>query len=167
MVNCQQIRALLRQEIALKGEGVAVVYLHGCGNMYKDKEDSDFRRDFTNKNPDGSLPPSSYVLTFRRIEDIPKSQEALENAFFAAKAKETKEAAKPKNINKIPTLTVTDDDLLPAELEEKKAREAEAATAAKKNRGGRPTNAAKAAATGVQLGGEDNTITGPEGGVKI
>lgn len=167
MVNCQQVRALLRQEIALKGEGVAVVFLHGCGNMFKDKENSDFRKDFTNKNPDGSLPPSAYVLTFRQIEHIPKSQEALENAFFAAKAKEVKEAAKPKNITLIPTLTVTDNDLLPHELEAKQLAEAEA-KAKGKNKGGRPSNASKvqAAATSVPAG-EDNGIGGPENGVKI
>lgn len=164
MVNLQQTRALLRQEIAEKGEGTAIVYLHGCGNMFKDKQDSDFRRDFTNRMPDGSLPPSAYVLTFRYLTDIPKSLEALENAFFSAKAKETKEAAKPKNITKIPILHVTDDDLLPEELEAKKLAET-AAKGSEKNKGGRPP---KNRTAPVAAGGDGpDDIGGPENGVKI
>lgn len=169
-VNLQQTRALLRAKIAQHGEGHsdAVVYLHGCGNLYFSKEDSDFRKDFTNKNPDGSEPASSYRLIFRHLEDIPKSQDALENAFFSAKAKEVKAAAQPKQISKIPTLTVTDDDLLPEELAEKKAQEAAAAKG--KNKGGRPSNASKTAAatTGSAAGaGDDADISGPEGGKVI
>lgn len=86
-------------------------WLHGCGNIYATKEDSDFRKEFTNPNPDKTPPASAYVLHLTRVSQVPGTPEEAEEALLKSKAQEARESQRQKSISKVRTLSVTEDDI--------------------------------------------------------
>lgn len=101
-VNIRQARATVRTH--------GHVYLHGCGNMYVEEIDSKFRKEFTNVNKDSTPHPSTYVVKFTDVKQIPGNIEDLEELFLRTKNQELKEAAKPKSTTSVKTVKVEDSD---------------------------------------------------------
>lgn len=64
-------------------------YFHGDGNLYSKKEDSDFRKDFSN-DANG---PHSYRVLFVRGDIIPESLEQLDQLLLASKTREMAQTA--------------------------------------------------------------------------
>jgi hypothetical protein len=109
--NIKQIRAV----IATYGQ----CYFHGCGNFYDKKEDSDFRKDFTNPGHNNTTPASAYRVHFTSKNQVPDNVEDLNALLQKSFAKEQVEASKPKSVSSIKTISVDDDnDATPASLRE-------------------------------------------------
>jgi hypothetical protein len=81
-------------------------YFHGCGNFYDKKEDSDFRKDFTNPGHNNTTPASAYRVHFRSKSEVPKTVEDLNALLQNSFAKEQVEASKPKSVAAIKTISV-------------------------------------------------------------
>ena len=87
------------------------VYFHGDGNIYHKKEDSDFRKDFSN-DPTGS---HTYRVKFGKGgKQVPSSLEELNKMLLAAKSEEAVESAKPKESSSVATFDVEIPDEKPA-----------------------------------------------------
>lgn len=99
--------ALTRATIKTYGEA----WLHGCGNVYATAEDSDFRKNFTNPNPDRTAPPSAYAVHFNDVNQVPATPEQAEEMLIKAKAAENREAQRQKTTSKVRTVSVSADDL--------------------------------------------------------
>lgn len=74
--NIPQIEATL--------DAFGTCYFHGDGNMYSEKEASDFRKDFSNpKNEE-----CTYRIKFERGQQVPQTVEALNEALLKARNSE-------------------------------------------------------------------------------
>ena len=62
-------------------EMYGIAYVHGCGNFYTRKEDSDTRKDNTNAEQE----EATYRIIFNNVSQIPSTVEAFKQAFFTAK----------------------------------------------------------------------------------
>lgn len=58
-----------------------IAYVHGCGNIYNSKENSDTRRDFTNAEQE----EATYRVVLTSIPQVPETVESFKAALFAAK----------------------------------------------------------------------------------
>lgn len=92
--NLAQIRAIV--------EAYGSCTIHGCGNMYVDKESSDLRVDFSNPGSD----EATYRVTFKKGDKIPDTIEELERMLFEAKNKETRESREIKETTNVKTIVV-------------------------------------------------------------
>lgn len=145
--NLEFARALLSES------DVAAIHIHGDGNVYSDKESSDFRKNFSNPGPSGgSVPASKYRVTFKNPALIPETVAEMETLFYEQKNKEdaaehkeqTTTAAKVKTFS-MPKKAVTaaaaggvksqaelDEEQLAAEIEAEDKKKAAAAGGATK-----------------------------------
>jgi hypothetical protein len=106
-------------------------YFHGCGNLYDNKQDSDFRKDFTNPGHNNTTPASAYRVHFTDANQVPKTTEELNALLQKSFAKEQVEASKPKSISNIKTVSVT--PIKESEVAKTQAELDEEEKAAKKN----------------------------------
>lgn len=105
------VKALLRERDFQGNFKNKEVYLHGNGQVYLNKEASDFRKKF-------GMPDSyeDYVLTFSRESVIPDNLDDLKNLFLNTKSKENYMNAQPVFERQFDSL-----NLLDFEEEEKEA----------------------------------------------
>ena len=106
-------------------------YFHGCGNMYDNKVDSDFRKDFSNPGHNNTAPASAYRVHFTDKSEVPDTVEKLNALLQGSFAKEQVEASKPKSVANIKTVTVT--PVKESEVAKSQAELDEEEKAAKKN----------------------------------
>jgi hypothetical protein len=78
------------------------IYFHGDGNIYHQKEDSDFAKDFSNNSDDAK----TYRVCFTKGDDIPDTVEELNKMLMKAKAKDIVESQQPKEATSVPTFSV-------------------------------------------------------------
>ena len=78
------------------------IWFHGDGNIYHKKEDSDFRKEFSNDR-DGA---QTYRINFKKGDSIPSTTEELNKLLLQSKTKEVAEAARPKEVAGISTFKV-------------------------------------------------------------
>ena len=89
------------------------IWFHGDGNIYHKKEDSDFRKDFSN----GSDSPATYRKHFKKGDTLPTNVEDLTKVLLNSKTQEVIEASKPKEVSGIATFNVS----IPSGVQEAKA----------------------------------------------
>lgn len=79
-------------------------YLHGDGNIFDNKEASDFRMNFSNP----SNQPAQHRVILKTLSQIPADLEELEKAFYAQKQKENSAAKKAETVgaSKVKTLSL-------------------------------------------------------------
>lgn len=92
--NIPQIEAIL--------ESFGICYFHGDGNMYADKEASDFRKDFSNPKSD----ETAYRVIFKLGQKIPQTVEDLNKALLEARNGEIMAGMAPTNNSGQKTVTV-------------------------------------------------------------
>lgn len=110
--NIPQIKAVIKKY----GE----CWFHGCGNIYIDKQASDFRQNFTNPNSEESI----YRIHFTNISQVPTDTEQLNKLLMSSRNKEMIEAKMNKVSHSVSTIEVEEE----AEIEgpqEKTAEELE------------------------------------------
>jgi hypothetical protein len=72
-------------------EDFGIAYLHGDGNIFVDKESSDYRKNWSSPSSKGS----EYVLVFKKGDLLPASTEELMQAFYKEKETEQRRAFEP------------------------------------------------------------------------
>lgn len=92
--NIPQIEAIL--------EAFGTCYFHGDGNMYADKEASDFRKEFSNPKSD----ETAYRIVFKKGDKVPQTVEELNKALLDAFNRELMEGMAPTNHSGQKTITV-------------------------------------------------------------
>jgi hypothetical protein len=108
-------------------------YFHGCGNMYDNKVDSDFRKDFSNPGHNNTAPASAYRVHFTDKSEVPDTVEKLNALLQGSFAKEQVEASKPKSVANVKTISVKPVAKSQVELDEEELQrqiDAEATTKA-------------------------------------
>ena len=104
-------------------------YIHGDGNLYTTKEESDFRKDFSNPDSD----ESTYRVKFEKGDTIPATIDELETLLLNSKQKERMEEKQVKSYSAVKSIVVPVDK---TSNEEVVIPETPAETEVKK--GGRP-----------------------------
>lgn len=79
------------------------IWFHGDGNIYHKKEDSDFRKDFSN-DPVGH---HTYRLHIKKGDKIPATVEEMNKALLSAKSKEVAESSISKEVSGIATFSAS------------------------------------------------------------
>lgn len=84
-VNLKQVKG------AIKTPGFAAdgIWLHGCGNFYTSKKESDDRATFHNDHPQNK--GAKYRLHLKTIEDVPSTLKDLEDKLLKSQQKEEQE----------------------------------------------------------------------------
>ena len=72
-------------------------YIHGDGNLYTTKEESDFRKDFSNPDSD----ESTYRVKFEKGDTIPATIDELETLLLNSKQKERMEEKQVKSYSAV------------------------------------------------------------------
>lgn len=92
--NIAQIRACV--------EAYGVCFFHGCGNMYADEKESDFRKNFTNPKSD----ESSYRIKFMSVDQVPETLDELNTMLLGERNKEIMGERASQETAGVKTLTV-------------------------------------------------------------
>jgi hypothetical protein len=92
--NIPQIKAVINE--------YGQCWFHGCGNIYVDKKESDFRKEFTNPNSEESV----YRIHFTSISQVPSTVEDLDKLLLASRNKEMIEEKRPKSVTGVKTISV-------------------------------------------------------------
>jgi hypothetical protein len=95
--NLPQIKAVVKK--------FGVCYIHGDGNLYTGKEESDFRKDFSNPNSE----EATYRVKFENINDVPETIEDLQALMMKAKNQETLDERRVEEISSVKTISVEPD----------------------------------------------------------
>lgn len=77
-------------------------YVHGCGNLYADAENSDNRKNYA--NPDHE--EATYRIKFTNTNEVPSSIDELEKKLLAAKNAEIMQERTIKEVSGIRTIKV-------------------------------------------------------------
>jgi len=83
------------QEIKAVTESYGEVYIHGSGNKYLTKEESDIHKKLSSPETQ----EAEYVAYFKKGDKLPESVEELTQIMFAAKQREDVDAVTPKEIS--------------------------------------------------------------------
>jgi hypothetical protein len=110
--NLPQVKAVVKK--------FGVCYIHGDGNLYITKEESDFRKDFSNPNSD----EATYRVKFEKGDEIPGTIEDLQSLMMKAKNQETLDERKVEEISSVRTFAVESDDETGEEIATKRGRPA-------------------------------------------
>ena len=81
------------------------VWFHADGNIYHKKEESDFRKDFSNI-PASGVGTQTYRKEFDRDSEFPETVEELVTMLTESKSKEIAQLAMPKEVASIATFSV-------------------------------------------------------------
>jgi len=92
--NLPQIKAVVKK--------FGACYIHGDGNLYIGKEESDFRKDFSNPNSE----EASYRVKFEKGDAIPETVEDLQALMMKAKNQETLAEREVKEVSAVKTFAV-------------------------------------------------------------
>jgi hypothetical protein len=80
-------------------------WFHGCGNIYADKEPSDFRQKFTNPNSE----EAAYRIHFTSISQVPSTLEELNKKLMSSRGEEITKEKLPKLSQEIKTISVEEE----------------------------------------------------------
>jgi len=80
-------------------------WFHGDGNLYSEKEDSDFRQGFSNPKNENS----QYRILFTNVSQVPDSKEALDKMLLESRAKEIVDSRVSSTISPVKTVKVETD----------------------------------------------------------
>lgn len=81
-------------------------WFHGCGNIYADKQASDFRQKFTNPNSE----EAAYRIHFTSVAQVPATVEDLNKKLMSSRNDEMVREKMPKMAQEVKTISVDDDD---------------------------------------------------------
>lgn len=75
-------------------------YVHGDGNIYDNKRDSDFRKNFSNPGNE----EAKYRLILSKGDKVPADVKSFNDALLAARNKELVQDAAPKTVSAVKTM---------------------------------------------------------------
>ena len=81
------------------------IWFHGDGNIYHKKEESDFRKDFSNI-PSSGVGTQTYRSEFSADSAFPETVEHLAKILTDSKSREIAQSAVPKDVASIATFSV-------------------------------------------------------------
>lgn len=94
--NIAQIKATI--------EAYDECWFHGCGNIYVGKDESDFRKNFTNPNSEESI----YRIRFSSLNEVPGSVKELNELLMKSRNQELIQEKMPASTTMVKTISVTE-----------------------------------------------------------
>lgn len=97
-------------------------WFHGCGNIYVGKDESDFRKNFTNPNSEEAI----YRIHFSSINEVPSSVKELNELLMKSRNQELIQEKMPATTSMVKTISVPESKLRKPRGSKQPAEEEEA-----------------------------------------